>query len=419
MSRRRALQCSLCACLFATRLSLAQTAPPPPDSSPLVLEPPEAFLDRDHLTGQLFGARPFLESRGIKPSASWAADFSRNVSGGLSTRGSTTGGAFDVSLEFDTNTLTRGLWPGGTFFLDFIQAYGENSTTNTGDIQFSTDISVGPLTQIGEAWFEQRFLDRFRFKFGKIDANRDFNYTFIGNDFSNSGFGLDPALLNYLPTYPHQSVGGSLSCFPASWLYTKFGLYYSPLVLGKDPGPRGFASAFRPPAALLLISESGLQWDAPGRLAIGWWHHTADASRFDGGPDEDGTEGFYVIAESLLFPAPLSSKGAPRGLGAFVRMDASDAATQALPLHVAGGLVFAGPFEFRPHDVVGIGNTTVLRASRSIFDAHQESAIEAFYQVQVTRFLTVKPDVQYIFNPGLDASLRPAVLLTLEVRVAF
>jgi porin len=54
-----------------------------------------------------------------------------------------------------------------------------------------------------------------------------------------------------------------------------------------------------------------------------------------------------------------------------------------------------------------------------VFSEDYELAIEAFHRVQLTPWIALKPDVQYIVNPGGDADLTDAVVGTLRIEVVF
>jgi porin len=46
-----------------------------------------------------------------------------------------------------------------------------------------------------------------------------------------------------------------------------------------------------------------------------------------------------------------------------------------------------------------------------------ETNIELTYSVQVTPWLRLQPDIQYIFNPGLDEGLDNALVIGLRIEL--
>lgn len=89
--------------------------------------------------------------------------------------------------------------------------------------------------------------------------------------------------------------------------------------------------------------------------------------------------------------------------------------------YFGAGLTWVGPFDKENPDTIGLG----VAAARLTDDAgagftkKYETSVEAFYNFQVTPYFSVKPDLQYILNPGGDASLDNALVLTIRLTVAF
>ena len=48
---------------------------------------------------------------------------------------------------------------------------------------------------------------------------------------------------------------------------------------------------------------------------------------------------------------------------------------------------------------------------------YSETAIEAFYKYQLTEFMSVKPDLQYIVNPG--GAGRDAIVAGVRLEISF
>ena len=63
---------------------------------------------------------------------------------------------------------------------------------------------------------------------------------------------------------------------------------------------------------------------------------------------------------------------------------------------------------------------TQSRLSRQAgFVDSQETSLEWYYNIALTPWLHVSPDVQYIFNPGGDSSAKDAVMLGVRVKMSF
>jgi len=109
----------------------------------------------------------------------------------------------------------------------------------------------------------------------------------------------------------------------------------------------------------------------------------------------------YAVADATLLTGP----GGKGGLLAFARAAMSPAGRSPVSLELAGGLAYKGPF-VRDDDQAGLAVTAVRTGRQHGTDGTQfkvdgyESVVELSYQAQVTPWLQVQPDAQYVINPG-------------------
>jgi hypothetical protein len=108
-------------------------------------------------TDDWFGARPWLDDRGVSFQANWTLDYSKNFRGGLDTAGSAFRHLFNANLTLNTERLF-GL-KGGTLFVNFQNQSGDSGLTLTGDAQMFSNIDADGRTQLSELWYEQALLD--------------------------------------------------------------------------------------------------------------------------------------------------------------------------------------------------------------------------------------------------------------------
>jgi len=87
---------------------------------------------------------------------------------------------------------------------------------------------------------------------------------------------------------------------------------------------------------------------------------------------------------------------------------------------VGVGLVMLGIGGRRAADAAGVMLSFVdLSDAPGAGFGGDETAIEMFYRFQLTPFLCLKPDVQYIVDPSGDRGLADALVGTLRVEVTF
>jgi porin len=122
-----------------------------------------------------------------------------------------------------------------------------------------------------------------------------------------------------------------------------------------------------------------------------------------------------------------------RGLAIFGHFTANPEQSAQITRWYAGGLLKVGTFKGRDADTVALGvihaqvNERLRIANADTSGAAPadgytalpagETAIELSYGAQITRWLNIRPDVQYIVDPGAFSFRRTANALALGVQV--
>jgi porin len=218
-----------------------------------------------------------------------------------------------------------------------------------------------------------------------------------------------------------------------------------------DPGPNKSGTRFEigGDQGYFGIAEMGYRWHEtatdgalPGGYKFGIWGHSGEfESNFE---DEDrepfvvsGDEprvhsknfGVYAAVEQMLW----REKG-EQGVTGFARAGASPEDRSLFELVVDGGLTWQGMIPTRDEDILGIG-ATYARLSKDIrrreeldaatngtvyekFSTH-ETVVEAFYLVQLAKWWTVQPDVQWIIHPGGTGAVDDALVVALRTSLVF
>lgn len=407
--------------LFPT-LALTLAASPPP---PTAEGPPHVGIHSDleleeTLIGDPWDVRSRLAERGVHFHADLTIDWTRNFRGGLR-RSSGVHHLLMAEISLDLDELLS--LPGGLFLIEFQNNDGDLfSDRLTGDLQGYSDISEDRRTQISQLWYQQSFFDELlRVKVGKVDANTEFAFVENAGEFLNASMGVSPTIF-VMPTYPDPATSINVFVAPHDAFQLGFGFYDGALQRGVRTGSRGPSTFFDSHSDYFLIGEVGMLWslgsaELPGRLGVGGWHHTGTFERFSGGRTS-GTSGFYLVADQKIWRTDLESAECDRGIGAFLQYGYADRAVSELHHHIGGGLTWTGPIASREQDVIGLGATYVHFSSPAGFDGSGELAVELFYQAQITPWLIVQPDIQYIRNPGGNGT-RDVLVGTLRFGVSF
>lgn len=384
------------------------------------------YLHGDHATGDWFGLRPKLVERGVTFEASLIADFSKNLRGGLGTAGEAFRHLFDASLTFESEPLLG--YKGGKLFVDFQTQAGDNGTELLlGDFQGFSNIDADGLTALYELWYEQILFDgRLRFKLGKLDAAGDFAFVDNGVEFINSSAGADPALLGY-PTYPDPATGVLVFVYPVEGLYFGVGAYDGATQDGRPTGMRGPSTFFGKPSDLYLMGEAGLGWEDArgrvGRLGIGVSHHTGTFDVLNGtGRTEDGATAAYLVLDQTLWRENPKDENDNQGFAGFVQFALGEEDVAEADMHAALGATWRGAIPGRDDDILGVMASYVhfsnAAQSAGTFSEDYELAVEAFYKVALTPWVSIKPDLQYIVNPGGNGA-EDALVITVRFDATF
>jgi porin len=366
-------------------------------------------------TGDWAGVRTRLQRAGIVVEGTTTLDISRVGSDSAMHR--------VAARNLSEIALTAELGPligvSGVSIFAALQSFaGPNGSDFVGDVQGFSNIDAERFVRVAEAWSEVRLAaDRVRVKIGNVDANSEFAAPESTGLFLNSSGGFSPTIF-LLPTYPEPALSINAFVQPASWLQVGVGVF--------DGGDDTIDATARDwPSSLLArtpfrgdrfwITQVDLRWhgasdpNRSGRLAIGRWHHTGTADRFDG-TISDGTGGIFLVAEQHV----------GGGADLFLQYGHTDRTVSAITRHFSFGFARTGTFRGRADDALGVMISAAGLSDASGFTAaRSEVALEMYYHYQLTPYIAVKPDLQYIAGPaGLTAGTDPLVG-TVRLEVSF
>jgi porin len=378
-------------------------------------------------TGDWFGLRPKLAAKGITLDASYIADGTKNLKGGLDTAGSTWRRLLDVNFTLDTKPLFH--IDGGTVDVEFENAQGPNASDElVGDIQGIDGLDGVPgaphqnRTQISQLWYQQTAFDgKLRIKAGKIDANTEFDHSDTAQEFLHQSAGSSVTLFT-LPTYPDPAIGFNLFLNPRDDIQIGFGVYDGSFANGTRTGELGTQPVFHNAGDLFLIGEIDKSWtlgpnQLTGRIAVGGWYSTNDFARLDGGK-VSGTGGPYALLEQSLWRARPQDPNDPRGISLFLMYGYADPTILQLDYNIGGGVSWTGPLPNRPDDIVGIEAQAAHFSKDFHASSDFETSCEIFYRLQLQPWFYIKPDLQYISHPG-GMGTPDALALTLRFQINF
>jgi len=415
---------------------------------PATAQQADGWLDRPTLNGDWGGARSALEDDGITLRAHWTTESAGNVSGGREQTARYTQ-QLDAGADFDLDKL----WgvPNAKIQFTVTDRRGRSLTNDALGNQFSVQelYGAGQNFRLAELNWQQDFLDhRIFLQLGWSPVGDDFARLPAFCNFQN---GIICGHANAMTTnsgahnFPTAQWGGHVKWHATPNFYLNVGAYLDNEKAGNKD--QGWNLSFKHRGVFVPLE---LGWTTgrgtngmPGSLTLGAYYNTAGTPDVyidvDGqtagltGADflqRNGRSGGYVIANRMVYrEGPDSDRGLTLGLMAGV----GDKATARFRDFWLLGGHYQGTFPGRDHDVIsfmvasGHTNPRYTRYQRdrnrvapgSVGVQTYETVAEIDYGAKITPWLTVRPNLQYIFRPGGTGEIPDAFVIGLYTQVTF
>jgi len=404
-------------------------------AEPHSAEKPPLFplLDRDTLTDEWFGAGPLLEEQGLTLALGATQVYQMAVEGPQTHRhAGRCAGSYDLEIEADLAALA-GL-DGGVVFVAAEGSWSEGFDASSVGSLFGVNDDAGGdrSADVTEFWYQHDFADgRLRVRLGKMDLTAGFECqglpaAFDGNAFANdeaSQFVNGSLVNNPAVPFPDDGIGLAVYVEPVE------GWYASAAIADAQADPRemGFNTAFDREDYTFSVVETGCtaglpgpNGRLPGAVRVGLWYDPQPKARFDGGADKRDDLGFYASADQLLVPEG-GDAASGQGLGVFARFAWADPEVNPIHAFWSAGCQYRGLIPGRDDDVlgVGMGRARVTDEPGAGFTSPHETAVEAYYAIQVAPWLSVSPHVQVVADSGGMDAADDAVILGVRVQASF
>jgi porin len=383
--------------------------------------PPGLFAD-------WFDIRKRLTERGIGLSARYASETGYNFSGGDRKLVRETG-QFDVGVLLDLDKMV-GL-QGGAFQATVTYRRGRDlgADANLGVLQQVQEVyGRGQTLRLTQLWYEQKLGEKLELKIGRTNPGEDF--AVFSCYFQNLSFcGAQPGNLvgDYWYNWPVSQWGARLRYDPSEQLTFKAAVYeVNPRNLDRDFVIGHFHGA----TGVLIPVEAGWtrgggaddEGGHVGAYKVGGWVSTANGDDvfYDVNRQPIAITGLDPLRRSarygVYFNMQQQISGTSKdgksvtGLSVFLNITQADRKTSVTDNQVAAGLFYKGLVPWRPGDILGfaVARTNVngrLAKGEALDPTHPavqdaEYASELYYSVHPTDWLELRPNVQFIHNPG-------------------
>ena len=360
-----------------------------------------AWADWSRLTGNWAGLRTSAELAGLSFTGTHTLDWSAPLQGALADR-STARGLFNLQATLAVPAH------GATFTAQYLAFHGRDAGADLGALMSYSNIDSAPFSHWGELSYQQVFWDgQWRLKFGQLDANTEFANVHAAAEFLHASAGYRPTIVGFR-TYPDPALSANAFFRVNELVSAGLGVYGNTL----RQTSTGLARPF-------VIGEINFNHDAFGRIAVGFASELARLTRVDS-TSQNGTGSFYMLAEQRLWRKNPVAKDDPRGVTLFEQLGTAAEAVSPIHRHLSVGLSGTGLLPGRDSDICGLlcSVATTSHADPTL-TAPSETAIEGYYGLHLTGFLTMKADFQIIRHPGGDATRHDAVVGTLRFVTTF
>ena len=398
----------------------------------------EGLLERNTLTGDWGGLRHQMEEDGIKFTGDYTGETAYNAHGGLH-RSARYSQNLKLGVQFDLSRL-YGLDNGGKIQLTINDRRGNSASEDLVGNRLPIQENYGGLyTRLTELSYERDLSRAVNLKLG---------YMAMGNDVG----GLDSGILcNFMNAgfcgHPLNMSGGSgWTNYPNAHLGARVKYSFAPdwqlriAAFNVDPESNGNSSRawhLTPKHTTGTVVPIELvykpQGELPGEYKLGWYYDSSNVQRIGSEKQVSGRSGHYLLVDQAVWNDP-DSKG--RSLHLFGQASAASSAASPFTRWYGAGVVLYKPFEGRSQDTLALGYGRAVPNPRSR-EALEDNAlangqdfpnldsgeqlIELSYGYQATPWLTLRPDLQYVIEPGAFSGqeIDNALLLGLQVKATF
>lgn len=394
------------------------------------------------LAGDWSGTRTRLIDQGVTITSQYKSEAAYNASGG-DRHTAREAGEFDIGASFDLDKLI-GLH-GATFKTTATWRRGQDLGAASGIdplMQVQEIYGRGHTWRLTQFWYEQTIGKHVNLKLGRSAPGEDF-----------AAFSCDFMNLSFCGAAPGNLVGDYWFNWPISQWTARLRLsdgdrYVQTAVY--EVNPRNLEHRFtlgylHGATGVLVPLEVGWQprldvAGRPGSYKVGGWYSSTDADDifFDVNRQpqivtgaeplrRSGRYGGWINLEQQVTGTAQDGHSLT-GMTLFLHLTRADRRTSFLDNQITVGAFFNGLFPSRPKDVVAIAfarthvNSRAAEAQRLSGDEsiqRAEYAAELFYEWHAASWLTLRPNLQYLHDPGGRRDDHDAIVVGVKSAITF
>jgi len=413
-----------------------------------VASPPATpWWEWDAATGDWFGARTSLQDRGIE----LFGGYNYTLQCAIPTSGSGASnwiysGMLDYGVQLDLDKLVG--WPGASVQTTWLWIHGNTMEESLqDDLLISSDLAGFNTFRMLDLWFQQNLLDeKISIRVGQFTADSEFVRSAGAGVFLNRSLGWPALLAANLPgggpSVPLATLGLRLAVQPTDRLTLQFAIFQGN-VYDQNTNPYGFLWNLNRDVGFFLINEAQWRWHPddtglPGQIKAGFWVQTGRSANPLAATTNHANFGGYVVLDQMLYREPnatgTKSDGktappapSPQGLGWFGRIGGAPPERSIVGFYFDTGLFYTGLIPTRDADTFGIAfaygelssGAAQIPTFRDSYGDGYQMVLELTYRAQITRWMTIQPDVQFIISPGSSLNNDNAIILGGSMAIRF
>jgi porin len=410
--------------------------------------------DSEWMFGDWGGYRTQLQEDGIKFDVNYTMESASNLAGGADTN---TTMRYSDQWVFGTNFDLEKLlnWQDAEFQMTITNRDGQNLSDNVADRRTGMISSVQEVYGRGQTWRLTQFWlrkglfnDVVDLKAGRVTVGEDFD-NYDGSLFQNLALGSGQGG-NWRGdrwfNWPVSQWGGRIKLNITPEVFFQVG-FYNQTESNYARGD-GFRLDTNNTEGNLVPVELG--WKPtlgpdklPGNYRIGYYYSSVNGDVYgswrDGAyQDKDHSYGGYLLLQQQL---TAQDGDVNRGLGILVQAVMNDHKTSKTDNYQSLAFTWKGPFDARPDDEIGVGaarihvNSDYAHSLRQQNESNGETRFnsptylpiqegaeynyEVYYNAKVTKWMSLRPNLQYVVAPGAVSEVKNALVGGISANIAF
>jgi porin len=393
----------------------------------------ESLMTRPTLGGDWFGSRTHLAESGYNFSVSTTQYFQGVVNGGLN-QTSRYGGRNDILVNVDGEKA--GLWKGLLITLHGESRYSDSVIQDTGsmlpaNLALAFPQPRGTVSSLTGVKVSQFLSEDMLVFAGKINTFDDFHQPLTGagatNGFMNTALMINPVVIR---TVPYSTFGAGFAMLQHMEPVFSMAVFDT----NDNPTTSGFDTFFDDGVSIVTSLNLPTEWLAlpghqglTGTYSTGTYTNLSPSIYYQPGtgvvitsPPKEGSWSLGYNFDQAFYVSPDDPK---KRWGVFGTLGVADDNPSPVRWFASTGLAGTSPIASRSSDTFGAGYyyTGVSGALKDVapvlLPLGDEQGVELYYNVAVTPWFHITPDVQFIdpFRERVDES----VLLGVRGKIEF